>query len=359
MSLRIEKRHEPIRHKELVTVLLAFAIALSAGAVLLLGQGVDPAAAYGVMLRGAIGSLNSISEVVVKAIPLTLTGLAVAVAATMLLWNIGAEGQFVWGAVGAAWAALFLAPHLPASLVLPACLVCGAAAGALWALIPAGLKVRYGVSEVLTTLLLNYVAIIFMEHLYFGPWRDPMAFGFPGTPTFPTSAWLPRFGRTRLHYGVFVAAFATVALQYLLARTKWGFRIRVIGHGARAARYAGFSVGRQTLTVMALSGALAGLAGVGEVCGIHYVLRAGINPGYGYAGIIVACLAGLRPALVPVYALILGMFLIGADNLQAVMQLPASIGLVLQGALLLGLLAAEAATRYRIRFGATEEAADV
>lgn len=355
MSIAIRQRTTPIRRKGLVTGLFALAFALLFGAFVFLGQGVNPFEAYSVMISGALGSLNGLAEIAVKAVPLTLTGLSVAIAATMLLWNIGAEGQFVWGAIGAGWAALYLSPHIPTVMVIPACLICGACAGAVWALIPAGLKVRYGVSEILTTLLLNYVAIIFMEHLYFGPWRDPMAFGFPGTPTFPESAWLPRLGRTRLHMGAMVAVFAAVGLHYLMAKTKWGFKVRVTGHSARAARYAGINAGRQTLTVLAISGALAGLAGVGEVCGIHYVIREGINPGYGYVGIIVACLAGLRPALVPVYALVLGTFLIGADRIQSVMQLPASIGQVLKGALLLGLLAAEAVTRYQIHFGSEDE----
>lgn len=358
MRIRLVRRTRPLRRKGAVTACLALGFALLLGAAVFLAQGVNPLAAYRVMAAGALGDLGGLAEVAVKAVPLTLTGLSVAVAATMLLWNIGAEGQFVWGAVGAGWAALYLSPLLPAWLVLPACLVCGALAGALWACVPAALKVRYGVSEILTTLLLNYVAIIFMEHLYFGPWRDPMGFGFPGTPIFPESAWLPRLGRTRLHLGASVAVLAAVCLHVLLARTKWGFSVRVAGHSPRAARYAGLDIGRRTFQVMALAGALAGLAGMGEVCGIHYLLREGVNPGYGYDGIIVACLAGMRPALVPVYAAVLGAFLIGADRLQSAMQLPASIGMVLEGALLLGLLAAEAAVRYRLRLGGGPEDGD-
>ncbi|WP_461208526.1 ABC transporter permease [Desulfocurvus sp. DL9XJH121] len=357
MSLRIVRRTRPLPHKGLVTGLLALFLALLTGAVVFLGQGVNPLTAYATMASGALGSLGGLAEVAVKAVPLTLTGLSVALAATMLLWNIGAEGQFVWGVIGAGWAALYAAPHLPAPLVLPACLVCGALAGAAWAAVPAALKVRFGVSEILSTLLLNYVAIIFMEHLYFGPWRDPMAFGFPGTPIFPESAWLPRLGRTRLHLGAALAVLAPAALHVLLTRTKWGLAVRVAGHSPRAARHAGLGAGRLTFAVLALAGALAGLAGVGEVCGIHYVIREGVNPGYGYDGIIVACLAGLKPLLVPVYALVLGAFLIGADRLQSVMQLPASIGMVLEGALLLGLLAAEALTRFTVVRG-QEDAAE-
>jgi simple sugar transport system permease protein len=355
MTMRIVSRPEPVRHKGAVIALSALGLALTAGAVLFLSQGVDVLEAYTRMFTGALGSMNSLAEVAVKAVPLTLTGLSVALAATMLLWNIGAEGQFVWGAIGAGWVALFLAPSLPLPLVLPTCVLAGAGAGAMWACIPAALRVRFGVSEILTTLLLNYVAIIFMEHLYFGPWRDPMAFGFPGTATFPDTAWLPRLGRTRLHAGIAMAVPAVLLLHLLLSRTKWGYSVRVAGRSARAARYAGMSSARQTFTVMAMAGGLAGLAGMGEVCGIHYAIKQGINAGYGYDGIIVACLAGLQPMLVPVYAVILGVFLIGADSLQSTMQLPASIGTVLEGALLLGLLGGEVVTRYKVVTGREDD----
>lgn len=348
--IHIAKRSSPLPHKGIIVALLALMISLFVCAVIFGVQGINPFHAYRVMVSGALGTANGLAEILVKAIPLTLTGLSVAVAATMLLWNIGGEGQFVWGAIGAGWAALYLSPFLQPLFVLPVCFLCGAAAGAFWASIPAALKVRFGVSEILSTLLLNYVAIIFMEHLYFGPWRDPMAFGFPGTPIFPEAAWLPRITKTRIHLGGLVAVIAAVALHLVLFRSKWGYRLRVTGKSREAACYAGINTNRQTFGVLALAGALAGLAGMGEVCGIHYIIREGISPGYGYAGIIVACLAGMRPILVPVWACVLGAFLIGADQLQASMQLSTAIGLVLEGALLLGLLVAEAATRYTILF---------
>lgn len=350
----VEKRSTPLPYKGCVVAALAVMISLLVGGGIFLAQGINPFTAYAVMLSGALGTVNGLTEIVVKAIPLTLTGLSVVVAATMLLWNIGGEGQFVWGAIGAGWAALYLSPFLPPPLVLPACFVCGAAAGAFWAAIPATLKIRFGVSEILSTLLLNYVAIIVLEHLYFGPWRDPMAFGFPGTPIFPETAWLPRIAKTRIHPGAVVAVVATVVLHVALSRSKWGYQLRVTGKSREAARYAGINTNRQTFWVLALAGAFAGLAGMGEVCGLHYILREGIHPGYGYAGIIVACLAGMRPILVPVWACVLGAFLIGADHLQASMQLSTAIGLVLEGALLLGLLIAEAATRYKISFSREE-----
>lgn len=310
--------------------------------------GANPFTAYAAMFSGALGSGFGLAEVVVKAIPLTLTGLAVALCATMLLWNIGCEGQFVMGGIGAAGAVLYLGPALPPSLLLPAVLLCGAACGALWAFIPAVLRVWANVSEILTTLLLNYVAIILMEHLYFGPWRDPGGMGFPGTPAFPPAAMLPRFGDTRIHLGLGVAIAAAVALHYLLTRSKWGFSVRIMGRGPAAAAYAGLNVSRQTLLVMAASGALAGLAGVGEVAAIHYRLQEGFASGYGYDGIIVACLAALQPRLVPLCALVLGVFIVGGEQLATAMQLPASISRILEGALLFGFLLSETVCRYHV-----------
>ena len=352
---RIVRRHRPPRRAALLGALVALAAALLAGAAIFLCSGVSPLEAYSVMASGAFGSKLGLSEVVVKAIPLTLTGLAVAVAATMLLWNIGAEGQFVFGAVGAAWAALYLSPHLPPALALPSVVLCGGLAGMLWALIPALLRAYWEISEILTTLLLNYVAVIFMEHLYFGPWRNPMGFGFPGTPDFPDAVLLPRLHGTRIHLGLALAVVLAPLLHVLLRRTKWGYRVRVIGRGPRAARYAGMNVRRQTVLVLLCSGLLAGLAGMGEVAGIHFALKPGVSSGYGYDGIIVACLAGFRPLAVPIFALVLGVFIVGGEQLQSAMNLPASISLILEGALLFGLLASEALLRYRLVFGAADD----
>ena len=355
MRITIEKRYDTIAHESLLTAAISLTIAFVVGAVIFLAYGANPLTAYGVMAQGAFGTTLGISEVVVKAIPLMLTGLAVAIAATMLLWNIGCEGQFVFGALGATWAALFLTPGWPAYTVLPTIIICGALGGVIWALMPALLKSYCEVSEILTTLLLNYVAIIIMEHLYFGPWRDPEGMGFPGSALFPEVATLPRFFDSRIHIGIFIALAAAVLLHILLQHSKWGFRIRVIGEGPKAALYAGMKVNVEVIKVMAISGALAGLAGMGEVTGIHMRLQEGLSVGYGYDGIIVACLAGFRPKMVPLFALILGGLIIGGEQLQSVMHLPASIVQVLEGALLLGFLASATLLRYRLQFAETPQ----
>ncbi|WP_051693770.1 ABC transporter permease [Desulfohalovibrio reitneri] len=320
--------------------ILAVGIAVAVGACIFLAFGVNPLTAYGVMASGALGSGYAITEILVKATPLLLTGLAVALAARMLLWNIGCEGQLVMGGVFAAGFALFAAPGLPGWLMVPAVLLAGALGGGLWAGVPGWLRARFGASEILTTLLLNYVAILLMEHLYYGPWRDPMGFGFPGTAALPLAAELPRL-TGRVHLGLPLAVALAVALWWVLERTRFGYSVRVIGQSPKAARYAGFSAKSRTVLVMLLSGALAGLAGAGEVCGIHGRLQEGLAVGYGYDGIIVAWLASRNFLAVPVAAAGLGLLLVGGDQLQSQLGLPSSISLVLEAVLLFGFLTGE------------------
>jgi simple sugar transport system permease protein len=346
--VRIERRAAPSRAAGWAGGALALVLAFGAGGLVLLLAGANPIQAYGVMARGAFGSPHDLSEVVVKAIPLMLTGLAVAVAARILVWNIGGEGQLVLGGMGAAGVALYVAPHVPEAAVLPLMVVAGFAAGALWALIPALLRARLAVNEILTSLMLNYVAILWMEQLYFGPWRDPRGMGFPGTAMFLDAAWLPRLPGTRVHLGLLFALLAAVLLSLALAHTRWGYELRVIGANPRAARYAGIPLARHIVGVMLLSGGLAGLAGMAEVAGIHYRLQQGLAVGYGYTGIIVGWLAGLRPTAVLLVSLFLASLLVGGDQLQAVMHLPSSVGLVLMGTLLFCVLGSEVLSRYRI-----------
>jgi simple sugar transport system permease protein len=302
------------------------------------------------MLEGTLGTPYSVSEVLVKAIPLMLCGLAVAVAARIQVWNIGAEGQLVLGGMGAAWVALYAARYLPAAAVLPAMVAAGFLAGGLWAAIPGALKARWGVNEILTSLMLNYVAIYWVEHLYFGPWRDPRGMGFPGTAMFPASAWLPRLPGTRIHLGLVFAVAAAILLAWALGRTRWGFELRVTGESPQAARYAGMNLPRNILVVMFLSGGLAGLAGMAESAGIHYRLQQGIAVGYGYAGIIVAWLARLHPVGLLLAAVLIAGLFVGGDQLQSELKLPSSVGLVLEGAILFFVMAGDFLARYRIRW---------
>ena len=233
-------------------------------------------------------------------------------------------------------------------MVLPLAILVGMLAGAFWAGIPALLKVRLKVDEVLTTLMLNYVEILFAEHLYYGPWRDPKGFGFPGTPQFPDFTWLPRIAG-RAHLGLIFALVLALMLWFVLNRTRWGFELEVIGNNPGAAQTQGIKIAKNIMMALLLAGALAGLAGVCEVTGISRRLQQGLSIGYGYTAIIVAWLAQLNPIAAIFVALLIAALLVGGDQVQMMMGLPAAMGLVLQGMLLFPMLAGSLFTEYKLR----------
>lgn len=348
MKLVFEKRLERSRTAAILVPILSIVLGLLFGAILLRAAGADPWATYKAMAAGAFGARYSVEETLVKAIPLMLTGLAVAIAFRMLFWNIGAEGQLAMGGIAAAGVALFWAEQIPAPLVIPAMIVVGFAAGALWGLIPALLKAYLNVNEIITTLMMNYIAILLVSYLYTGPWKDPMGFGFPGTAEFPEVAWLPRLSG-RVHLGIVFAIVAAFVLWLVFERTRWGYEIRVIGENPKAAKYAGISLVRNILLVMIVSGGLAGLAGMAQVAGIAHRLQQGLTVGYGFTAIVVAWLAKLNPWGVLVVSVLLAGLLVGGDQLQITMGLPASVALVLQGAIFFFVLGGEIFTRYRLR----------
>ena len=326
------------------SILAAFIV----GAAVLGLAGVDPLAAYGELLSGPFGSGFGLTETLVKATPLILTGLAVLVPARMRLWNIGAEGQFQLGAIGAAAVALFT-PLGRSPGAVPAVLVAGMAAGAAWCLVPAALRAWLRVNETITTLLLNYVALLFVDYLIYGPWKDPASRGFPLSATFPAAVKLPVLvSGTRVHLGLLLAVAAAVAVAILLSRTRWGFEIRVIGDNPVCARYAGIDLVRNTLLVMGVAGALAGLAGAGEASAIAGRLQRGLSPGYGYTGIIVAWLAKLNPIAAVLVAVLLGGLFLGGDALQISLGLPIAVVYMLQGLIFFFVLGGEVLVAYRV-----------
>lgn len=323
-------------------------LALAAGGLVVLVAGQNPLTVYGAMLAGALGDRDGRAETLVKMTPLLLTGLGVAVAFRMQLWNIGGEGQLYLGAIFATWVALFGLPGAGGWIVIPAMVAAGLLGGALWGLIPGALRAFLGVNETIVTLMLNYVAILFSDWLVHGPWRDPQGFGFPGTPRFPDGAALPNLAPTRVHLGLLLGAAAAAILWVVLGRTRWGYEVRVTGHNQRAARYAGMPPRRSILLVMALSGALCGLAGMSEVAGIAQQLQRNLSPGYGYTAIIVAWVGRLHPVGIVVVAFVLAALLVGGDQIQMSMGLPAAIAPMLQGIILFFLLGGEVLTRYRL-----------
>lgn len=312
--------------------IVSVVLGLAASAVLLWIGRVPVFDTYQAIFEGAFGSWDGIQGSLVYAEPIAFAGLAAAVAFRAEVWNIGAEGQMVMGAIGAALIALKVS--LPEPLMLPAVLVCGVLCGALWGLLAGVLKVWLGVNEVLSSLMLNYIAILWVEALVFGPWRDPTG-GWPYSSYFPTEANLPMV-TNELDAGVIIAPILALVLVGVLRFTRWGFELSVVGHSHAAARYAAISVSRVTLQVMLLSGGLAALGGIQQVSGSAgrlYVL----TPGYGYLGILVSWLAGHNPLLVLVMAVFYGTLLQGGAALQ-IAQIDPSLVRVIQAAIILSAL---------------------
>jgi len=284
------------------------------------------------------------------ATPLLFAGAAVAIAFRAGYWNIGVEGQLLMGAVAAAGIGQVV-QGWPGILVLPLMIAGGALAGAAWALVPALLRVRLGIDEVVTTLLLNPVALLLVEALLHGPWTDPET-GFPESPRIAEAAELPKLaaflpflGKSRLHLGFVVAVVIIVVAWWLLSRTAVGLRVRAVGLSPHGARFAGIKVERTLLRVALVSGAVAGVAGVSEVAGIQFRLTAGISPGFGYTGIVVAMLGGLTMPGVLAAGLLLGDLSVGASSAVRSLQIPSQLGAVVQGTLLLVVIGALALYR--------------
>jgi ABC-type uncharacterized transport system permease subunit len=353
--VRLEPRGEPPRWLSPVLTLAAVVVALVIGAVVLAIVGGDPIKAYRHIVEASFGNVGVLSDTLVKATPLILTGLACALAFRMRLWNIGAEGQFLLGAWGGSAVVLFHVFPLgtPGVVLIPAMMVAGATAGAVWGLIPGVLRARLGVNEIITTLMLNYVALAWIQFWVFGPWSEG---GFQQTATFPKEAWLPRltdfgkqvpaFAGLTTHLGLVFALVAAGILSVVVSRTRWGYEMRLIGDNARAARYAGIDIARYVIVVFAISGALAGLAGMSEVSGVVHRLQDRISPGYGFTAIIIAYLARLGPWRVVLASVLFGALILAGREIQ-----PSGVPAMIQGVILFCLIAAEALVRYRVVVG--------
>lgn len=349
--LTIEKRPAPSGGLVLLTSALAILAALVVAGFFFWAWGASPLHAYRLILQGALGSKLGLAETVRRAIPLLLCGVGLTLAFRALFWNIGAEGQLLLGAVAATWVALF--SGLEGPWLIPTMLALGFLAGAAWALIPALLKARLGINDVITTLMMNYIAMYLVLYLIHGPWKGPQMRGFAYTDFFPKAAWFPLVPGTRIHWlTLILGLLAALGAYVLLTKTKRGFEIRVIGENPEAARFAGMSYTRTVLLVMALSGGLAGLAGVGEVGGVHHILRQPeqISLGYGYTAIIVAWLARRNPLAVILTALLLGAIMAGGDVIKASLGLPFQLVNMFNGLILAFLISGELLLRYKLSF---------
>jgi general nucleoside transport system permease protein len=329
------------------TPVVSIILALAVCAIFIAANGMNPLTVYNKMLMGAFGSSYGITETLVKAIPLLLCGLGIAVAYRISVWNIGAEGQFVVGAMAATAVTIYF-PDLPGYASIPLMVIASILAGGFWGLLTAVPKTHFQVNELITSLMLNYVALLALDYVVFGPWKDPKGFNFPGSPLFTGAQSLPVLGTTRLHFGL-VFGIVAVLLYFLMVKyTRWGYELRLIGANPNAAKYAGIHLNRHIIIVMLISGGLAGLAGMSEVSGVTHKLMQGVSPGYGYTAIIVAWLAKLNPLGIVVSSVLFGGLIVGGYSVQTI-GLPSSISDMLQGAILFFLIGGDMLAKFRMR----------
>ena len=356
IKVRFEPRMEqPSRWFPFMVSLGALIVALVISGFLIAFAGGDPFRTYAHIARASFGSIGVISDTIVKATPILFTGLACAIAFRMRLWNIGAEGQFIMGAFGAG--AVVLIPILPEStpvwIFIPVMALAGIIAGGIWGFIPGFLKARLRVNEIITTLMMNYIAIAWINFFIFAVWSEG---GFQMTTKFPTGAWLPRlldyaeripiFRGLTSHMGFLIGVLVAVILWYIIYRGRWGYEIRLLGDNPQAAQYAGISIKRNIILVMMLSGAIAGLGGMSEVSGvIHRLQTSPIAAGYGFTGIIVAWLGKLNPIAIILVSVLFGALILAGREIQ-----PSGVPKLIQGIILVCLIASDFFLRYRLRF---------
>lgn len=350
-SLRFERRLIPDKRLNIAVSVSSVIMGLGSTIPLFLLAGVSPAAAFQQILS-AFTTSQGINESITRSIPLLLIAVGLCLPFKMGFWNIGAEGQLFMGAF-ATTAIVLILPESPSVMLFPLMILAGFLVGGIWGVIPAFLKARLEVNEVLTTLMMNFIAILWIDFLVYGPWRDPQGYGFPLTPLFPAEARLPLLPGTSIHSGLIIAIAGGLIVHFILSYTRWGYEIKVAGESQSAAKYAGMSYLLLTLLTMFLSGGFSGLAGMTLVSGIVHRLRHGISPGYGYMAIIVAWLARLNPIGALIVGLLFGGLLVSGDALQIGLGLAFSTVLVFQGLILIFIVGADVLTQYRItiKFG--------
>ena len=348
--MRFERRpHRPFA-LVIASPVIAIAAALAISGVLIALAGAPVLEAYYQIAVGSFGSKLAFTETLTRATPLIFTGLAAAVAFRAQVWNIGAEGQFYIGAIAVAAFGAQATAGLPAALAIPLLMFIGAVAGMIVLLVPLGLRLRFGVDEVVTTLLLNFVAVLFVSMLIEGPLKDPLAFGWPQSVPVADNAILPKLiERSRLHIGLAVAVAIAVVVHIVQARTVFGLQSKAAGLNPRAAKFAGVPLASTLIKVACLSGGLAGLAGAVEVMGVKGYVTTDLSPGFGYSGIIVAMLANLHPIGVIAAALFTAAMFVGADGMSRAIGIPSYIADVTVALSLLTMLVALFFTQYRIR----------
>jgi len=345
------KKFSPIQNFILILIFISLSLIISS--LIFTLRGLNPFFVLSKILLSSFGSLYGIKETITKAIPLILCGVGLSIAFKGKFWNIGAEGQLLIGAVIATWFGLFIGKNLPSIILIPTLFILGFIGGGLIGLIPAFLKIKFNINEVITTLMLNYIIENFVSYLVYGPWKGKTQYGFPYTDNLPKNAILPIIKGSRIHYPTLIIGIISALLIYfLLNKTKIGYEIRVVGENPLAAKYSGIDFLKVTLFIMFLSGGLAGVAGVGELTGIHKHLTypSQISSGYGYTSIIVAWIANLNPIAVIFSSIFFGGILVGGDVIQTSLGLPFATINIFNGLILFFISASYFFVNFRIRF---------
>ena len=349
MAIRLVKRNPLHWWQRLMLPFGAVFLAVLFSSLFILLAGANPIQAWLLIIEGSMGSRFSFLETLVKMAPLSFCGLAVAVAFKAKFWNIGAEGQLYVGAFMAAWLGTLPLEGLGV-LHIPLIIIFGFVGSGLFAMLPGLLKVRFKVDDVVSTLLLNYIVIFLLGALLEGPWRDPVS-GWPHSERIASSAEFPTLlARSRLHLGILLAFVAAGGVWFLFAKTTLGYRIKAVGENIPAARFGGISTPRAFLSACFISGGLAGMAGVGEVCAVQYYVIEGISPGFGYFGIAVAMLGALNPFGALLAAFFFAAVITGAQAMSRATGVPVYLAEMIQGITLITMLFMLMLDRYKIVF---------
>ncbi len=349
--LYFEKRPSVPIYLKILMPIISLSIGLILGAIAIYITGIDAIEVYKQLFLNAFGSWYAFSETIVAATPLILITSGLILVFKMNVWNIGAYGQYIMGAIFGSYFALFMSAGLNKPVMLSIIVLASMVGGAVWALIPAILKIFWEVNEVITTLLLNYIALYILKFLMYGPWKNPTSYGFPLSKTFPQTAQLPIiFEGTRITIGIIFALIAVFLIWFILKKTRFGYEVKVIGDNPLAARYAGINVNRNILISMAISGALAGLAGIVEVSGIIHFLQIKISADYGYTSIIVAWISYLNPIMAIIASLLFGGLSSGGYSIQISMRVSYGIVGLIESITLFSLVGAQIFLHYRIRW---------
>ncbi|WP_041277583.1 ABC transporter permease [Desulfotalea psychrophila] len=347
LQLRVAKRQESLGWGSFFVLLAALALSLVLSGFLLYLRGTPPLDGLIAMFTGGFGSKWALEDSLLKAIPIFLCSLGVAVAFRLQVWNIGAEGQFALGAIGSTWVALTF-PNLPGFLMLAAMILMAVLAGGVWGVIPAILRQKFKANEIIVTLMMNYIAILILQYLVYGAWKDPSSFGFPMTREFSEAAIVGKIGESSVNWGLAHCFVLGVVVWAFFKFTKTGFELKAAGSSVPAVKYAGIRYDFLVILVMGISGALAGWAGFLEASATTNRLQPAIMVGYGYTAIVVAWLARLHPLSIAIASFLLAGLRVGVENLQLDFQVPAAFGGIIEGLILLTVLAGGFFTYYKI-----------